>query len=234
MKILSFPLFLASILFSLAACTVDKPILPKKITSTGTNVKDTTGTGKTGTDTTGTAKTDTTKSGYYFKGTLGSQAFDWEVTNNVSGWIMATLDVSGTLTAYIGSSGTFQPQYGVEIISSSIDTAASAQAKSTYFNSFISTGAWAYVTAFPYNVNAKAVIINYIDSNGNGYSSVGPQTGSTATVISVTKIAADAHYNESLKIKLSLNCILYSADGSNAAPIKLSNAETTVRLENLL
>jgi hypothetical protein len=238
MKTSTFTLFLVSIVLFFSACALDKPVLPKSATST-------TGTGTTGTGTTGTGSGTNTggSSGYYFKGTLASQAFDWEVSNdNLSNWITGSesslfvfeKQESGPLIADFGAAANNQqPEFQIEFYRFTVDSAASAQTKSTAFNSFIKPGSWSLATTYGLVDSTKTLVIDYTDVNGTKYYSAGPQPTKTANIISVTSVPADANDNESLKIKIAFTCTLYATDGSGKT-IQLNNVDATVRLENLL
>ena len=219
MKISKFaPLLIVTILF-LSACTLDPPIFPKTTSSSRT--------------------TTTTKSGYYLKGTLNNQAVDWEVTDNITGWLSGSNsemttdsqgDISGGLSAAIVASAGLEPEIQIEFHTFQV---AAGGDKSAYFHSFITTGPWIFAASSNIPVTPQTLVIDYIDDAGKAYTSEGMQTGNSANIVSVTPIAATGSSAESLKIKLTFNCNLYPIDGSSGT-ITLTNAEATVKLEDRL
>jgi len=225
MKILNFTLVLALIVSFLSACKLDPPIYPKKTDSTSTI--DTVHTGTTA------------DTGYYLKATLNGQALNWQVTADPGGWgtgsggnaITANGVITGYLTAEIfASNKTLLPGFYVEFKTMQVDTGNTV---TPYFNSFVNTGGWNYATIYDYDPGYKSLIIYYTDSTGKPYTSVGPQAHGTANIISATPIPGQYGAPEGLKIKLTLNCILYPADGSPGT-LTLVNAEATVYLSDLL
>jgi len=239
MKTLPFSLFFACIVLFISACKLDKPIFPK--------LKSTTSTGTTGTGTgsgsgtgSGTGTGTTTSGEYYFKGTIDGQSINWQVTDNFTGWVTGSSGdgsvdkgvYTGSLEALLSAADVYQPQLGIQFETFYIDYIQNDEP--TYFNSFVNTGAWTY-TASSNDIVAgkKSLEVNYADSKGNAYTSVGVQTGSTATVLSVTPVPAEFGINESLKIKIQFSCKLYPVGGSGNA-LTVTNAEATVRLEDLI
>ncbi len=231
MKPLTFSLFFACGVLFISACKLDKPVFPKSTTSTGTTD---TGSGS------GTGTGTTTSGEYYFKGTIDGQSINWQVTDNVSGWVTGSNSggsvdkgvYTGSLEALLSAADVSQPQLGIQFETFNIDYIQNDEP--AYFNSFVNTGAWTY-TASSNDIVAgkKSLEVNYADSKGNAYTSVGVQTSSTVTVLSVTPVPAELGINESLKIKLQFSCKLYPASGSGNA-LTVTNAEATVRLEDLI
>jgi hypothetical protein len=182
--------------------------------------------------------TTTVTSDLYFKGSLNGTAFNWAVTDGLTGWVTGSAsalstdkgDVTGSLIALISASTTLQPQIGIQF---STYFVASGNDKLTYFNSFVTTGAWALATNNSQTVGTKAIIMQYTDSKGKAYTSIGTQTGASVNIVSATPVAATPGVNASLKIKLTINCALYPVDNTGG-PLLLSNGEATLMLENLL
>jgi hypothetical protein len=234
MKTSTFALSLVSVVFFFSACKLDTPVFPKLRSTTAVD------TTSTGTGTTGTGTGTSASSEYYFKGTMGTQAFDWGVTDDANGWVVGSSANGSTdkgvitdgITALFSASKGYKPQFGIEFRTFQVNY---DDDKSAYFNSFVKTGAWAYAADDSYIVNKKLIAFTYTDINGKGYSSEGVQTGSSANVISVTQVPAlsNVSLDESLKIKISFSCTLYPIDGSGDQ-IKISNAEAIVNLQNLL
>jgi len=208
----------------ISSCKLDPPIFP----TTASNKTTTTTTTTTGSTITAT---------YYFKGTLGGQAVSWQVTDNVNGYVTGFIGnnvlyseglITGELSASIAAAGTAQPAIAIEFWTYVVDDGGYV----AYFNNFVNTGTWAYLATDAFAPNTKALAINYTDGTGKQYSSIGPQS-STAKIISVSQIPAQNGIPESLKIKLTFNCILYPTDGTGNA-LTLSNAEATVLLIDYL
>lgn len=172
---------------------------------------------------------------YYFKGTLDGQVVNWQETAGVDGWVTGSAaatsndegDITGSLSALLSSAKTLQPQVGVEF---GTFHALATDDKSVIFNTFVTAGNWAFGTENN-AVDAKYVTVSYTDSDGNFYTSAkGAQTG-TVNIASVTPVPAEPGRDAGLKIKLTFSCTLYPVEGSGAA-LTLTNAETTVWLEN--
>ena len=226
-------LLIAMVLF-LSACKLDKPILPGDkgyVAAVPPGDSTSTGTGTTGTGT-------TTTTGYYLTGTLGTTAINMIVDDSRKGWYEGSLstlssdtgEMTGRIEALITPGDTTKQQnVGVEFSTMQVNTSANVQA---YFDGFVNTGAWNYATSYNFVPGVKTLEIFYADSKGKTYSSVGAQTGSTANISTVTVIAPHSGFNDGLKIKLSLNCVMYPTDGSaGSLPLK---AEATVFLEDQL
>jgi hypothetical protein len=172
---------------------------------------------------------------YYFQGSLNGQLTTWQVTNGVTGFVAGSEPnastnaavVNGITASLSADSGTLQ--LGVEFRTFE----APAQNIPTYFDGFVNTGAWAYAATGDYTAGTKAIAIYYTDSQGNAYSSIGAQSGSSANVNSVTQVPATLISNESLQINLTFNCTLYPVSGTGSN-ITLTNGKATVLLEDLL
>jgi hypothetical protein len=215
-KIFAF-LFLIAVV---SGCKLEGDVLPPGAVATGTNP---------GTDPI------TITGEYYFKGTLNGQNLTWQTTDGVKGWVIGSAaatsnnagDITGSLSALISRAQTLNPQIGVEFGTYHV---LPADDKKAIFNAFIKTGALTFGTDHN-DIDAKFINISYTDNEGNFYTSAtGAQTGSSANIISVTQVPATLGSGETLKIKLTFNCKLYSIDAS----LTLTNAEATVSLENLL
>jgi hypothetical protein len=218
LKIFAF-LFLIAVM---SGCKLEGDVLPPGAVATGINpvTNPTTITGE-----------------YYFKGTLNGQNLTWQTTDGVKGWVIGSAaatsnnagDITGSLSALISQAQTLNPQIGVEFGTYHV---LPTDDKKTIFNTFIQIGALAFGT--DHNaIGVKFINITYTDSQGNFYTSAtGAQTGSSVNIISVTQVPATLGSGETLKIKLTFNCKLYSIDALPA--LTLTNAEATVSLENLL
>ena len=186
----------------------------------------------------GGGKSNTITATYYFKGTLNGQALTWQATNDMTGYYtgsagMLTNDqgvITGGLTALLSASTGLKPQLGIEFRTFQVNT---SQDIPTYFNGFVTTGAWAFAANADYPAGAKAIAIYYTDASGKQYSSVGSQTGNSSNVAAVTPIPAQLGSNESLKIKVTFGCTLYPVDGTGSN-LSLTGGEATVLLEDLL
>jgi hypothetical protein len=230
MKTLNLVAAIAVSIFCFSGCKLDKPDFSNVITnSSSTNT------------TSGGNSWGNITAPYYFKGTLGGQSILWQVdpnSYNVDYAVGSASSISndkgnesGALIATISAGQTMQPEFGVEFRTFQVNTSQDIHA---YFNTFVNTGAWAFATSTSdLSSNAKTIVIDYTDAKGNQYWSVGPQTGNSITVVSVTQIPAGLGVNESLKIKLTFSCKLYPVTGSGNA-ITLSNVEATLRLEDML
>ncbi|MDR6944947.1 hypothetical protein [Mucilaginibacter pocheonensis] len=172
---------------------------------------------------------------YYFKGTLDGQALNWQETTGVDGWVVGSAaatsndqgNITGNLSALLSAAKTLQPSVAVEI--GTFHVLADAD-KSVVFNSFVTTGSWAFGTENN-AIDARYVTISYTDSEGNFYTSAkGAQTG-TVNIVSVTPVPKEPGKEEGLKIKLTFSCTLYPEEGSGAS-LTLTNAETTLWFEN--
>jgi hypothetical protein len=174
---------------------------------------------------------------YYLKGTLNNQALTWQVTDGVKDWVVGSYSsisndkgvLSGYLGGLISASTTFKPQIGVQFRTYHLNY---DQDKSAYFNSFLSTGTISFATTDNYTTGTKAFAITYVDAQGKQYSSIGTQTTS-ASIVSISPVAAGFGWKESEKIKVTFSCTLYPTDGTGSA-LTLTNAEATVRMENML
>jgi hypothetical protein len=175
---------------------------------------------------------------YYFKGTLNGQALNWDVTNGTTGWINGSASsltntngqITGSLTALLSAAGSFEPQLGFEFETFNV---LPVDDESVIFNNFIQVGAFSYATASGFAVGTKALIITYTDGQGNKYTSVGAQTGSSLNIVSVTQIPATIGTNESLRINLTFSCTLYPVSGTGAS-LTITNATASVLLVDLL
>lgn len=213
--------------FCFSGCKLDKPDFSK----ISTNINSTTNTSG------GTSPVNVTAE-YYLKGTLNGKALTWQVdpssvyaTGTSSALSMDKGNITGELTATISEFNNSKPLFGVEFRNIQVNTSEDITA---YFNSFINTGTWPFATSLSDLTSmAKSLVIDYTDDKGNAYSSVGPQTGNNATVVSVTQIPKQLGTAESLKIKLTFSCQLYPVDGIGSS-LTLSNAEATVHLEDLI
>jgi hypothetical protein len=173
---------------------------------------------------------------YYFQGTLNGQLTTWQVTNGVTGFVAGSspnattsLGVVSGITALL-SAATGTLQFGVEFRTFQV---TAGQDITAYFNGFVNTGAWTYATTSAYTPGTKAIAIYYTDSQGNGYSSIGAQSGSSANVISISQVAATIDTNEALSIELTFNCTLYPISGTGSN-ITLTNGKASVLLEDIL
>jgi len=172
---------------------------------------------------------------YYFQGTLNGQVTTWQVSNGVTGYVVgsepnASINaavVNGIIASLSEDTGT--QQFGVEFRTFEAPT----QNIPAYFDGFVNTGAWAYATTDVYTAGTKAIAIYYTDSQGNAYSSIGPQNGSSVKVMSVIQVPATLTANESLQINLTFNCTLYPVSGTGSN-VTLTNGTATVLLEDLL
>lgn len=177
---------------------------------------------------------------YYFIGTIDGKSVNWEAsTGDNGGWAVGSSsalsnyqgEITGGITALLTDYPAEFPQLGIEF--KTIDKGPNAN-ETTVFNSFVNTGAWTYASTSAYTVGAKSIVVHYFDSNGNEYSSIGSQSGSSVNILSVTPVSNDSYdITPGVKIKMTFNCTLYSAGGS-AEPIALSNGQATVRLEDLI
>jgi len=159
---------------------------------------------------------------YYFKGTVDGKQVDWKSSvNSLSGFVPGSGYSGGTVFALIGKMPQLQPQINLQF---------TANPNSSDFNSAVVPGAISLATdVFPDNTK-QWLQINYIDDNGKNYSSVDQGQNGTATVLSVTKIAANSLHGRELKIKVVFNCTLYPLDGTNS--ISLTNGEATLQVED--
>jgi hypothetical protein len=176
---------------------------------------------------------------YYFQGTLNGQVTTWQITDGVTGYVTGSSAnitsnqnvVTGGLTASVSAAAGLVPQIGIEFRTFQFDN--SQGVPTTYFDGFVNTGDWTFATTSTYTAGTKAIAVYYTDSQGNAYSSIGAQSGSSANVISVSQVAATLFTNESLQIKLTFNCILYPVSGTGSN-ITLTNGQASVLLEDLL
>jgi len=226
---------LAILVAFIASCKLDEPILPGQpgYVRSFPPGGDTTGTG-TGTGGTGTGAV--TSGTYFIKGTLGSQAFDWVVTNDAIGWVMVSDNAAGSgwESGFINTAAPGGQAIDVQFINAT--TQAQGESDLTYFNDYIPTGTWAFATQAD-NVNTliKSVYIFYYDADGNFYQNADVQTG-TVTVTSVTPMAANNFFSNSLKVSLTIsNCVLNPSGQSSTPlnPITLSNVSTTLMIEDI-
>jgi hypothetical protein len=214
----------------IASCKLDNPILPGQpgyVASTppGGNTTGTgTGTGMgTGAVTAGT---------YYFKGTIGTQAFNWQVTNNLSGWVMGSVTGSGTGLESIVLNTNASQQQSLDIQFINNIALATGESALTYFNNYIPTGTWNFAVQFAdFSTLTKSIYLFYTDSNGNFYTNADVQTGSV-TVVSVTPMAANSFFSNSLKITFTINNCVLNPQDATLSPVTLSNASATVLLED--
>jgi len=185
-----------------------------------------------------TKKTSSATSEYYFKGSLNGKATDWEAATSQPGWAAGSSaaevndagDISGGLTAELTYFPAEKPVFGIEF--KTFDKSLDADAN-TVFNNFVKTGTWSFASTPSYPKGVKSIVIHYTDANGNEYSSIGAQSGA-ANVVSVTPVTGDQYNSDpGLKIKITFSCTLYPASGTGSV-ISISNAETTVFLENLI
>ncbi len=231
LKLLSLIALAVSIL---ASCQKDPPDFKAYFAANGTG----TATGGGTTTSTGGGST-ANASDYYFKGTLNGAAFDWQVTDNVNGWIyvaaaITTVDTgvtTGNIQAVIeNATANAVPQLNLTFETISLN---SGQNQSTYIKSFLATGAWVVDSTLFMPATVKAILVNYTDAQGNAYWSVGAQAGSNAKLVAVTSVAASGHTKSGFKVKLTFNCNLYPVLGTGNT-IVLSNAEATVFLGDSL
>jgi len=185
-------------------------------------------------------KNSTPTSEYYFIGTVNGSAVNWEASTTGDGWAAGSSaelpndqgEIYGEITALLTHYPGGHPQLGIEF--KTFDKKADNDDAAGYFNSFVTTGSWAFSNTTDYPIGDKSVIITYLDENGKQYNSIGSQTGSSANVISSTPTSGDAYNVDSgLKIKLTLNCTLYPVDGTGN-PIKITNGQGIVFLDNMI
>ena len=186
--------------------------------------------------------TTTTNSTYYFRGAVNGSSLNWQVNSTTNYGIGTSSEGSndqgiytGGISTSIGSANggsqnfwvtfrTYQVNYGTD---NDADLAA-------YFNSFVTTGTWNFLTVDEFTAGTKTINIEYTDSSGNDYNSIGPQTGNSITISSVTSTTDGSGLPGSQKIKLAIkSCILYATDGSGKTAT-LTNVDATVRLDNML
>jgi hypothetical protein len=190
-------------------------------------------------DSNNNGKSSTSTAEYYFKGSLNGTATDWEATITGTGWTAGSSaalvndqgDISGGITAELTYFPAQQQVFGIEF--KTFDKGPDADA-ATVFNGFVQAGAWAYASTTDYIKATKSIVIYYTDSNGNQYSTIGSQTGSTANVVSAIQVTGDAYNSDAgLKIKMTFTCTLYPVSGAGGS-IKITNGEATMFLDDLL
>jgi len=188
----------------------------------------------------GSKKDNSPSSEYYFIGTVNGSAVNWEASTTGDGWAAGSSaelpndqgEISGEITALLTHYPGGHPQLGIEF--KTFDKKADNDDAAAYFNSFVTTGSWAFSNTTDYTIGDKSVVIYYLDSNGKQYNSIGSQTGSNINIISATPTSGDAYNVDSgLKIKLSLNCTLYPVDGTGSS-IKITNGQVTVFLDDMI
>ncbi|PTQ96823.1 hypothetical protein C8P68_104313 [Mucilaginibacter yixingensis] len=160
---------------------------------------------------------------YYFKGTINGKQADWKASiNSLSGYVIGSGYTGGTVFAIIGKMPNLQPQLNLQF---------TANPASSDFNQAVVPGVIRLATDFLPDNSKQWLQVNYIDENGKNYYSVDASQGGTATVLSVTKIAANSLHGRQLKIKIMFNCTLYPSDGSSS--ISLTNGEATLQVEEM-
>ena len=160
---------------------------------------------------------------YYFKGTIDGKQIDWKASmTSLSGYVTGS-GYSGTSAyALIGKMPYLTPQINLQF---------TANPSSTDFNSAVVPGDIQLATeVFPEDTK-QWLQIHYIDNDGKAYSSVDENQTGTATVLSVTPIAANGLHSRMLKIKVVFTCMLYPTDGGDS--ISLTNGEATLQVEDL-
>lgn len=181
----------------------------------------------------------TPTSAYYFIGTVNGSSANWEASSSGLSWAVGSSgalpdnqgEISGGITALLTYFPGEQPQLGIEF--KTFDKKPDDDA-TTVFNSFVTTGSWAFSNTLDYTIGNKSVVVYYVDPNGKAYNSIGSQTGSSLNVISATPTTGDAfNADPGMKIKFSLNCTLYPVSG-NGGPITITNAQGTLFLDDML
>lgn len=234
MKTLNLVAATAVSIFCFSGCKLDKPDFSHVIiNSSSTNTSGGNGSGSN--------PSGNITAPYYFKGTLNGQSILWQAdpdsynddysVGSASSLSLDKGNESGALTASISGPTLVRPEFAVEFRTFQVNTSQDIPA---YFNTFVNTGAWTFATSnSDLSSNAKTLVVDYTDAQGNQYSSLGAQTGNSITVVSVTQIPASLGTNESLKIKLTFSCKLYPATSSGTT-LTLSNAEATLLLKDML
>lgn len=158
---------------------------------------------------------------YYFKGTINGKSEDWKASiYSLSGYLVGSGATDNSVFAYIGKMPQFQPELNLQF---------TTNPSSADFNLSVAPGTIPFATSFLPDATKQWLEIDYIDANGKNYSSVDQGQNGTATVLSVTKIAANSLHGRQLKIKVVFSCTLYPSDASNS--ITLNNGEATLQLE---
>lgn len=187
----------------------------------------------------GGGTSDDTNHGVYFKGTVNGTAVDLEVTNQLSSAYAegSTSGVNTEIDPYLGDMSAFlsgiddNHKQGFGAFFGTYNTPASAE--SAYFNSFITTGPWAYDPDDTQKPNSKQIWLYYNDTSGAEYNTRGDQTGSTLNIISVTHTAPTTDTKQGVIVKLTFNCKMYPFSGVGD-PIVITNGEATLFLEDLM
>jgi hypothetical protein len=174
---------------------------------------------------------------YYFKGKLNGAALTWAVTED-SKWsagvsASSTLyqdTVNGAYGGSISNSEVFRVNYPAITFFFKTFHSVGFEGRQLLFENFVTTGSWAYAPTTDLTVGIKDLYVTYMDKDSITYNSIGPQTGSTFNVVSVTVVPAELGVAEKIKIKLNLNCKLYPTEGS-APPLTLTDAEAVIYLQ---
>jgi hypothetical protein len=176
---------------------------------------------------------------YYFIGKINDTAVNWEATTTPDGWGVGSSaaltnnlgEISGGITALFADFPAELPQLGIEF--KTFDKKPNDDSE-TVLKSFVTTGSWTFSNNKTYTIGDKSTVVYYTDNNGKQYNSIGSQTGSSMTVISVVAVSADAYNSDpGINIKLNLTCTLYPVTGVGD-PIKITNGQATVFLDDML
>lgn len=177
---------------------------------------------------------------YYFAGTLNGKKLSWNVTDNLSGWVIGSSStvannntgyLQGGLGFLLSASEIFKPQLSIEFDYVNLRVDAD---KIAYLKNFITTGDWLLATKdVDFQPGKKVIVIHYADASGMECSSLGAQTGGNAKVSSVTYIPPQPGIKDAFKIKLTFNCVLYPVN-SIGAPLTLADGKAVIKLGNSL
>jgi hypothetical protein len=175
---------------------------------------------------------------YYVQGTLGQQAWNWQVPADGSGYAVGSSTsesvdqgtATGGITALVSGSGQ-HPQLGIEF---KTFTKLMGFDGATVLSNFLTTGSWAYASDLSYTPGTKSVVVYYTDNNGKTYSSIGVENGTNFSVQSVTPVSGSVYNADpGFKIKLIFSCILYPTDNTGGV-LAAENVEATVFLDQTL
>lgn len=107
-------------------------------------------------------------------------------------------------------------------------TGGATKPSDTDFNSFLSIGSKSFTTTTD-EKTFDGIMLLWNDSNGDQWTTLGDQTGSTFTITQGTRYPATANSNAKVYVNATFNCKLYGS----GSPLTVTNGSLYLMLENM-
>lgn len=171
----------------------------------------------------------------YFRATIGSETINYtENGTTTMGDRGAGGLTEGQNTWLIYSGSVFNPFQGVKNsaflqIGNILVTDGTEKASDTDFNALLSIGNKSF-TPTTDEKTFNGIMLLWIDGNGDQWTTIGDQTGSTFTITQGTRFAATASSNAKVYVDAMFNCKLYNSGGTSKT---VTNGSLYLMVENM-